>query len=89
MYGTFTDHSARLGNLFIAIDSAELSNEVVVCKTDQKAFVIKTSYSSLDSGFGVERVYHESFLFAIHHQETHYTGLLNGLNKMEVCVINV
>jgi hypothetical protein len=86
MYGTFTDHSAHLGNLFVVI---ELSNKVELCITDQKAFVIKTIYSSVGSCVGVERDYHESFQFVMHHQETHSPGLLNGLNKVEVCVINV
>jgi hypothetical protein len=39
---------------------------LALCTTDQKVF-IKTIYSSLVSCVGVEREYHESLLFAMHH----------------------
>jgi hypothetical protein len=36
----------HLGNLFVTIASAVLSNKVTPYTTDQKVFVIKTFYSS-------------------------------------------
>jgi hypothetical protein len=57
VYETFTDSSARLGKLFIAIGNTELSNKMLYV-TDQKVF-IKTFYCFAGSCVAVERQYRQ------------------------------
>jgi hypothetical protein len=50
-----------LGNVFVGIGNAELSNKMALCTMDLKVFVIKTSYSSSGSCVAVDRQYCREF----------------------------
>lgn len=59
----FTDRSIRVGNVFLAVGTAEMGNKRPPYMTDHKVFVIKPIQPSGGSCVSVERQYGPSFLF--------------------------
>lgn len=62
----FTDHSTHVGNLLIAVATAELCNKIEsLYMMDQKMFIMKSFYSSGGSSVAMEREYCQEFSLCV------------------------
>jgi hypothetical protein len=77
LYETFTDRSTHLETLFLAVDNAEPSNNMVPYKTDLEVLVLFTLLVALVLLWRAKVI--DSFLFVLHLRGTLSTGLLNNL----------
>jgi hypothetical protein len=76
----FTDSSTHLGKLFVPVTIWRHTRRVRKCLFS-KPFTLLVVLALLWRDNIVE-----SFLLVLHHQETLSIGLLNSLNKQELCV---
>jgi hypothetical protein len=76
---TFTDRSTHLGNLFVAVGKADLSNKMSIVYDGSEVFATKTFHSSV----AVERKHAGEFAMRVVSRR-HSTGLLNSRKKREV-----
>jgi hypothetical protein len=89
LYETFTDCSTLLEILFVAVDTAELSNKTTSWRRIRKCLLSKPLKLLVILVLLWRDNIVESFLFVLYQRQTVSPGLLNSWKKQEVCVINV